>query len=57
MEKIGIDELRKNTDAIIKDVIKNNKVIEVITQDGNAIVMSETNYRELTEALKLNSTK
>lgn len=57
MEKIGIDELRKNTYAIIKDVIKNNKVIEVITQDGNAIVMSETNYRELTEALKLNSTK
>ncbi len=52
----NITNFRKNLFELINQTIKYNEPVNVVTKDGNAIVLSEDDYNGLLETLELLST-
>lgn len=46
---------RKNLFGILEQTIKFNEPVNISTKDGNAVILSEEDYKGLTETLFLNS--
>lgn len=55
MTNINATNLRKNLFAYLDNAIKYNEVVNVSTKNGNAVIMSEEEYRGLIETLYLTS--
>lgn len=55
MISTNITGFRKNIFSLLKQAIKHNEPLTVSTKDGNAIVLSEDDYRSLMETLYLTS--
>lgn len=55
MITINITNFRKNIFSILEQTIKFNEPVNIITKDGNAVIMSEEDYRGLMETLYLSS--
>lgn len=55
MTNINITNFRKNLFEYIEQAIEYNDVININTKHGNAVVMSEQDYRNLMETLYINS--
>lgn len=51
----NITNFRKNLFAILEKTIKFNEPVNISTKDGNAIIISEEDYRGLMETLYLSS--
>ena len=51
MININITNFRKNVYSLIEQTIKYNEPINVFTKDGNAILISEEDYRNIMETL------
>lgn len=52
----NITNFRKNLFELINQTIKYNEPVNIVTKDGNAIVLSEDDYNGLLETLELLST-
>ena len=55
MTNVNITNFRKNIYSLIEQTIKYNEPINVSTKDGNAILISEDDYRSLMETLYIES--
>lgn len=55
MTNTNITNFRKNLFEYIEQAIEFNDVININTKHGNAVVMSEQDYRNLMETLYINS--
>jgi len=55
MLNINITNFRKNVYEILEQVIKYSKPVNVSTELGNAVIISEDKYNELMETLYLSS--
>ena len=55
MTNTNITNFRKNLFEYIEQAIEYNDVININTKHGNAVVMSEQDYRNLMETLYINS--
>ena len=55
MTNVNITYFRKNIYSILEQTIKYNKAVNVSTKDGNAILISEDDYRSLMETLYIES--
>ena len=55
MINVNITSFRKNIYSILEQTIKYNKAVNVSTKDGNAILISEEDYRNLMETLYIES--
>lgn len=44
---------KKKMDSMLENVIKHNEPLAVMTKDGNAVILSEGDYRGLMETLHL----
>ena len=55
METTNVTELRKNLFNTIDSVIKFNEPIQVVTKNGNAVLLSEEDYNALLETVYLMS--
>ena len=51
MTNVNITNFRKNIYSLIEQTIKYNEPINVFTKDGNAILISEEDYRNIMETL------
>ena len=51
MININITNFRKNVYSLIEQTIKDNEPINISTKDGNAILISEEDYRNIMETL------
>lgn len=51
----NITELRKNLYSTIDSVIKFNEPVQVTTKNGNAVLLSESDYNSLLETVYLMS--
>ncbi len=50
---ISMASLHKNLSFLIDSAIRFNEPITVVTQSGNAVIISEEEYKSLTETLHL----
>ncbi len=57
MTNVNISSFRENIYQYVKNTVKHNDVININTKDGNAIVLSEEDYKGLIETLYLNGSK
>ena len=57
MTVTNISVLRKNLSSFIDNVIKYNDSITVSTKNGNAVIISETEYNAMLETINLVSQK
>jgi len=55
MTNVNITNFRKNIYSLVEQTIKYNEPINVSTKDGNAILISEEDYRSLMETLYIES--
>ena len=55
MINVNITSFRKNIYSILEQTIKYNEPVNVSTKDGNAILISEEDYRNLMETLYIES--
>ena len=55
MTNVNITKFRKNIYSLVEQTIKYNEPINVSTKDGNAILISEDDYRSLMETLYIES--
>lgn len=55
MINMNITSFRKNIFSVFEQAIKFNQPVNVSTKDGNAVVISETDYRSLIETLYVSS--
>ena len=55
MTNVNITNFRKNIYSLVEQTIKFNEPINVSTKDGNAILISEEDYRNLMETLYIES--
>ena len=53
METIAITNLRKKLYETIQEVIDYNQPLTILTKKGNAVVLSESDYRSLQETIAL----
>ena len=53
MTNIDAKKLSKNLDKYISDAVKCNRVINVRTEDGNAVIMSAKEYNGLVETIQI----
>ena len=51
MTNVNITYFRKNIYSLVEQTIKYNEPINVSTKDGNAILISEEDYRNIMETL------
>lgn len=52
---MNITSFRKNIFSVFEQAIKFNQPVNISTKDGNAVVISETDYRSLVETLYVSS--
>ena len=57
MNKINIKTLEKNFPKYFNDVVKENKSFLITTEQGNLVMLSESEYRGIKETLYLYSQK
>lgn len=57
MTAISVSTFAKGAEAYVAHAVKNQDVISVTTEHGNAIVMSEEEYRGMQETLYLMNAK
>lgn len=55
MLNTNITNFRKNIFNILEQTIKFNQTVNITTKDGNAVIISEDDYRSLIETLTLSS--
>ena len=55
MTTTTITNFRKNIYGMIENTIRYNEPVNIISKAGNAVVISEEEYRSLVETLYLNS--
>ena len=55
MTNVNITNFRKNIYSLVEQTIKYNEPVNVTTKDGNAILISEEDYRNLMETLYIES--
>ena len=55
MLNTNITNFRKNIFSLLEQTIKYNEPVNISTKDGNAVVLSEEDYRGLMETLHLSS--
>jgi PHD/YefM family antitoxin component YafN of YafNO toxin-antitoxin module len=55
MISTNVTAFRRNIFSILEQTIKYNQPVSVSTKDGNVVVISEEDYRNLTETLYLAS--
>jgi len=55
MQNTNVTSLRKNLFGFLERTIKYNEHINVSTKDGNAIIISETDYNDIMETLAINT--
>ena len=55
MTNTNITNFRKNIFALLEQTIKYNEPVNISTKDGNAVILSEEDYRGLMETLYLSS--
>jgi len=55
MLNTNITAFRKNIFALLEQTIRYNEPINISTKDGNAVVLSEEDYRSMIETLLLSS--
>lgn len=55
MLNTNITSFRKNIFSLLEQTIKYNEPMTVSTKDGNAVILSEEDYRGLMETLHLSS--
>lgn len=55
MMNTNITNFRKDIYKILENTIKYNEPVNISTKEGNAVVISETDYRGLMETLYLTS--
>lgn len=53
MTNINITSFRKNLFSLLEQTIKYNEPLNISTKDGNAVVISEEEYRGVMESLEL----
>lgn len=53
MTNINITSFRKNLFTLLEQTIKYNEPLNISTKDGNAVVISEEEYRGVMESLEL----
>ena len=53
MTNINITNFRKNLFSLLEQTIKYNEPLNISTKDGNAVVLSEEEYRGVMESLEL----
>ena len=51
MTNVNITNFRKNIYSLIEQTIKYNEPINISSKDGNAILISEEDYRNIMETL------
>lgn len=55
MNNMNITSFRKDIFSVFEQVIKFNQPVNISTKDGNAVVISEADYRSLIETLYVSS--
>ena len=55
MESMNVTQARKNLFEMVERAIEYNSVINISTKKGNAVLMSEDEYRGMVESLYLSS--
>lgn len=55
MTNINITNFRKNIYELLEQTIKYNQPINISTKNGNAVLLSEEDYRSLMETLYIES--
>jgi len=55
MINTNITNFRKNIFGLLEQTIKYNEPVNISTKDGNAVILSEEDYRGLMETLHLSS--
>jgi len=55
MLNTNITNFRKNIFSLLEQTIKYNEPVNISTKDGNAVILSEEDYRGLMETLHLSS--
>lgn len=55
MFNTNITNFRKNIFGLLEQTIKYNEPVNVSTKDGNAVIISESDYNSLLETLYLSS--
>lgn len=53
MTNINITSFRKNIFSLLEQTIKYNEPLNISTKEGNAVVISEEDYRGIMETLQL----
>lgn len=53
MLNTNVTNFRKNIFSVLEQTIKYNETVNISTKDGNAVVMSEEDYRGVMETLYL----
>ncbi|MBR1672128.1 MAG: type II toxin-antitoxin system Phd/YefM family antitoxin [Fretibacterium sp.] len=55
MQTTSVASFQKNMSALLAQTIKYNEPLNVCTEDGNVIILSDEDYRGMVETLYLNS--
>ena len=55
MTNVNITKLRKNVYELLETAIKYNEPINISTKNGNAVVLSEDDYKNIMETLYISS--
>ncbi len=55
MINVNVTNLRKNLYGILEQTIKYNEPVNISTKNGNAIIISEEDYKGIVETLYLSS--
>lgn len=55
MYNTNITNFRKNIFKMLEQTVKYNEPVNISTKDGNAVIISEDEYRSLIETLNLSS--
>ena len=53
MTNITIQNLNDNFDLIVSSCVEENEVFNVSTENGNVVLMSEKNYKNIIESINL----
>lgn len=55
MPIVSVTNFRKDLSRTIESVVRNNDTVTITTRSGNAVLISETDYKVLTETVSLMS--
>ena len=57
MKKVSLSQLKSNLDNVFTNAIGKNLTFVINTENGNAVILSESKYNSLLESIYLNSQK